>query len=158
MKWARNDDRSGAPIGLTRRERWRRGYAAVLVAGAVLAGAVWAGTVWAGAQQAPRIGQQQASSSAPAHGAEPGTTSNPSPMPVPSPKSETRNPDAANTDRKKQIADEGANLLKLATDLKAEVDKTSKDTLSLNVIRKADQIEKLAHDVKEQMKVTVVPN
>jgi hypothetical protein len=55
-------------------------------------------------------------------------------------------------ERKKQIADESAKLLKLATDLKAEVDKTSKDTLSVNVIRKADEIEKLAHSVKEKMK------
>jgi hypothetical protein len=63
--------------------------------------------------------------------------------------------EAANAERKKQIADESAKLLKLAADLKAEVDKTTKDTLSLNVIRKADEIEKLAHDVKEKMKLTV---
>ena len=62
---------------------------------------------------------------------------------------------AANAERKKQIADDSAKLLKLATDLKAEVDKTSKDTLSLNVIRKADEIERLAHNVKEKMKLTV---
>ena len=48
--------------------------------------------------------------------------------------------EAANTERKKQIADDSEKLLKLATDLKTEVDKTSKDTLSLNVIRKADAI------------------
>jgi hypothetical protein len=60
----------------------------------------------------------------------------------------------ANAERKKQIADDSAKLLKLATDLKAEVDKTSKDTLSLNVIRKADEIERLAHSVKEKMKLT----
>lgn len=65
---------------------------------------------------------------------------------------------AANTDRKKQLADDSARLLKLANDLKAEVDKTNKDTLSLNVIRKADEIEKLAHSVREKMKLTVVPN
>ena len=59
---------------------------------------------------------------------------------------------AANAERRKQIADDSAKLLKLATDLKAEVDKTSKDTLSVNVIRKADEIEKLAHSVKEKMK------
>jgi hypothetical protein len=35
------------------------------------------------------------------------------------------------------------------------VDKTNKDMLSLNVIRKADEIEKLAHSVKEKMKLTV---
>ena len=62
---------------------------------------------------------------------------------------------AANTERKKQIADDSARLLKLATDLKAEVDKTNKDTLSLSVIHKADEIEKLAHNVKEKMKLTV---
>jgi cytochrome c-type biogenesis protein CcmH/NrfG len=65
--------------------------------------------------------------------------------------------EAANTERKKQIADDSEKLLKLATDLKTEVDKTSKDTLSLNVIRKADAIEKLAHDVKEKMKLSVGP-
>lgn len=65
--------------------------------------------------------------------------------------------EAANAERKKQIANDSAKLLKLATDLKSEVDKTNKDTLSLNVIRKADEIEKLAHDVKEKMKLTVGP-
>ena len=41
---------------------------------------------------------------------------------------------------------------------KAEVDKTTKDTLSISVIRKADAIEKLAHEVKEKMKLTVGAN
>lgn len=62
---------------------------------------------------------------------------------------------AANVERRKQIADDSAKLLKLATDLKSEVDKTTKDTLSLGVIRKADEIERLAHSVKEKMKLTV---
>ncbi len=66
-----------------------------------------------------------------------------------------QNFEAANAERKKQIAEDSAKLLQLATDLKAEVDKTDKDTLSLNVIRKAEQIEKLAHGVKEKMKLTV---
>jgi hypothetical protein len=65
---------------------------------------------------------------------------------------------AANAERKKQISDDSARLLKLVSDLKSEVDKTNKDTLSLNVIRKADEIEKLAHSVREKMKLTVVPN
>jgi hypothetical protein len=64
----------------------------------------------------------------------------------------------ANAERKKQIADDSAKLLKLATDLKTEVDKTNKDTLSLSVIRKADEIERLAHSVKEKMKLTVGSN
>jgi len=66
--------------------------------------------------------------------------------------------DAANIARKKLIADESALLLKLASELKSEVDKTGKDTLSLNVMRKADMVEKLAHDVKEKMKLSVGSN
>jgi hypothetical protein len=72
--------------------------------------------------------------------------------------SNRRNYAAANAERRKQIAEDSARLLKLATDLKAEVDKTTKDTLSLNVIRKADDIENLAHSVKEKMKLTVAAN
>ena len=59
---------------------------------------------------------------------------------------------AGESDRKKQIANESAQLLDMALALKAEVDKTTKDTLSLNVIKKADEIEKLAKQVKEKMK------
>jgi len=69
-----------------------------------------------------------------------------------------RNFEAVNAERRKVIADESALLLKLATDLKAEVDKTNKDTLSLNVIRRADLVEKLAHDMKEKMKLSVAAN
>jgi len=69
-----------------------------------------------------------------------------------------QNFEAANAERRKQIADDSSKLLKLATDLKAEVDKTTKDTLSLAVIRKADEIERLAHGVKEKMKLTVGAN
>lgn len=49
---------------------------------------------------------------------------------------------------KQEIASECANLLKMATDLKAEVDKTTKDTLSVTVVRKAGEIEQLAHKVR----------
>jgi len=63
--------------------------------------------------------------------------------------------EAANAERKKEIASDSAKLLKLATELKAEVDKTNKDTLNLKVVRKADEIEKLAHSVKEKMQLTV---
>ena len=60
--------------------------------------------------------------------------------------------DAPDSARKKQIADESSQLLAMALSLKAEVDKTNKDTLSLKVIRKADQIERLAKTVKEGAK------
>jgi hypothetical protein len=71
---------------------------------------------------------------------------------------EQQNYEAANAERKKQIAADSAKLLKLATDLKAEVDQSNKDMLSLNVIRKAEEIEKLAHNVKEKMKLAVGPS
>jgi hypothetical protein len=36
--------------------------------------------------------------------------------------------------------------------LKQYVDKSNENTLSLDVVRKAEEIEKLAHSVKEKMK------
>ena len=63
---------------------------------------------------------------------------------------------AANFERKKQMNDDSAKLLKLATELKSEVDKSTKDTLSLGVVHKAEEIEKLAHSVKEKMKLSAV--
>lgn len=59
---------------------------------------------------------------------------------------------SADGQRKKQISDESTQLLAMAVALKAEVDKTNKDVLSLNVIRKADEIERLARTVKERIK------
>jgi hypothetical protein len=50
--------------------------------------------------------------------------------------------------RQKQIADDTADLLKLANSLKAEVDKTNEDTLSVAVVRQAGEIEKLAHKMR----------
>ena len=58
----------------------------------------------------------------------------------------------AGANRKKAIAEESARLLRMATELKAEVDKTTKDTLSMQVIRKAAEIERLARDVKGSLK------
>jgi hypothetical protein len=57
-----------------------------------------------------------------------------------------------NDDRQKRLVADTDKLLELATDLKQQVDKTTKDTMSVNVIKKADEIEKLAHSVKERMK------
>jgi hypothetical protein len=55
-------------------------------------------------------------------------------------------------ERQKKIIDDTAKLLQLATELKTDVDKTTKEEMSLDVIRKADEIERLAHDVKQRMK------
>src|SRR3954470_592547 len=43
-------------------------------------------------------------------------------------------------------------LLALATELKVDVDKTTEDTLSLDVIKKTEQVEKLAKQVREKMR------
>src|SRR5579859_6901280 len=53
---------------------------------------------------------------------------------------------ATEEQRRKQISDESTQLLAMALALKAEVAKTNKDVLSINVIRKADEIERLAHN------------
>lgn len=43
-------------------------------------------------------------------------------------------------------------LLALATELKEDVDKTTEDTLSLDVIKKTEQVEKLAKQVRDKMR------
>jgi len=58
--------------------------------------------------------------------------------------------DAAAGPPKKQPATDGANLLKMANDLKANMDQTSPDTLSVAVIRQAEEIEKLAHKMRSK--------
>jgi hypothetical protein len=57
-----------------------------------------------------------------------------------------------NTERQKRLEDDTAKLLSLATELKEQVDKTNKDIMSVDVIKKAEEIEKLAKDVKDRMK------
>ncbi len=52
--------------------------------------------------------------------------------------------------QEQRAAKESADLLKLATELKAAVAKSSKDTLSLAVIRKADEIERVARGMKDR--------
>ncbi|HUV70152.1 MAG TPA: hypothetical protein VMW15_10865 [Terracidiphilus sp.] len=57
---------------------------------------------------------------------------------------------AAVDPQKKQLADDSANLLRLANSLKAAVDKTTQDTLSIVVVRQAEEIEKLAHKMRKK--------
>jgi methionyl-tRNA synthetase len=58
----------------------------------------------------------------------------------------------ANQEREAQLKRDTERLFKLATELKDYVDKSNENTLSLDVIKKAEEIEKLAHSVKEKMK------
>jgi len=59
------------------------------------------------------------------------------------------------TPQRKQLADDTAKLLTLANELKAELDKSSKNTLSLSVIKKAEQVEKLAQKVRDEVKASL---
>jgi hypothetical protein len=58
----------------------------------------------------------------------------------------------ANQERQARLQRDAENLLKLATELKQYVDKSNEHTLSLEVVKKAEEIEKLARSVKEKMK------
>jgi hypothetical protein len=56
------------------------------------------------------------------------------------------------SERQKQLVADTNKLLALTTALKEQVDDSNKNVLSLDMIKKADQIEKLAHSVKERIK------
>jgi hypothetical protein len=57
-----------------------------------------------------------------------------------------------NKDRQAKLKADTDKLLDLATQLKQQVDKSNENVLSLDVIKKAAEIEKLAHSVQERMK------
>lgn len=59
---------------------------------------------------------------------------------------------ALNDSRHKRLEDDVAKLQSLTNELKSDVDKANKDELSLDVMRKAAEIEKLAHDVQSRMR------
>jgi hypothetical protein len=63
----------------------------------------------------------------------------------------------ANKKRQQDIKNDTDKLFELATELKAAVDKTNENMLSLDVIKKAEQVEKLAKKVKENMKEVAGP-
>ncbi len=57
-----------------------------------------------------------------------------------------------NEERQSQLKQDTEKLFKLATELKEQVGKTNQNILSLDVVEKAEEIEKLAHSVKEKMR------
>jgi hypothetical protein len=58
----------------------------------------------------------------------------------------------ANLERHAAIKSDTEKLLKLAVELKASVDKSNANLLSMDVVKKAEEIEKLAHSVRDKMK------
>lgn len=59
---------------------------------------------------------------------------------------------ARGKERQKQIQEDTDKLLKLATELKQYVDKTNENILSIDVLRKTDEIDKLAKTIRDKMK------
>jgi hypothetical protein len=66
------------------------------------------------------------------------------------------NVEAYNKKREKDIADASRKLLSLAISLKSDLEHDSGSGLSPDAIRKAKEIEKLAHDVKETMRINII--
>ena len=56
------------------------------------------------------------------------------------------------SERQKKLIADTNRLLALANELKVDMDKTTKDQMSIQVIHKAEEIEKLARSVKDRMK------
>ena len=57
-----------------------------------------------------------------------------------------------NENRQKDLKRDTVKLLELATELKQYVDRTNESVLSIEVIRKTEEIEKLAKSIKNKMK------
>lgn len=62
-----------------------------------------------------------------------------------------------NKQRQKKIREDTEKLFQLATELKAAVEKSNENVLSVDVVRKAGEVEKLAKRVKENMKESIAP-
>lgn len=58
----------------------------------------------------------------------------------------------ANLERQAQLKSDTDKIFKLAVELKDYVDKSNENTLSLSVLKKAEEIEKLARSVKDKMR------
>ncbi len=58
----------------------------------------------------------------------------------------------ANEQRQADLKRDTEKLVQLSTELKEYVDKTNQNVLSVEVVRKAEEIERLAHNVKTKMR------
>jgi len=62
-----------------------------------------------------------------------------------------------NVARQKEMTTDTARLVALATEVKTDTEKTGKESLSAIELHKVEQIEKLAHSVREKMRATITP-
>lgn len=129
----------------SQRRRVPRGVSQFILVGcAALAVAASVGLMRTQAQESfplPAINPPGAKAAAPASGT------------APSPASQSALQQPGTTDSgaaMPEAAQQCAELLRLATDLKAAVDKSSAGTLSVTVVRKAGEIEQLAHKVRNE--------
>ncbi len=130
-------------IGAANSDGWLRshgGKLCVLACFALLAVAIGAGLLYSHAQELFPLPAYDPPKST--------STQAPAPAQQQKPPAGSAPADQHTEGGKQEIASECANLLKMATDLKTEVDKTTKDTLSVTVVRKAGEIEQLAHKVR----------
>jgi len=81
--------------------------------------------------------------------ADPASAASGAEAPKAGPAPEPENRGAANAEAEDTVSAECAGLLKLAASLKTEVDKTTKDELSISVVRDAGQIELMARKMRE---------
>jgi hypothetical protein len=56
------------------------------------------------------------------------------------------------SERQKKLVEDTDKLLVLTTALKEQINESNKNILSLDMVKKAEEIEKLAHSVKERIK------
>jgi hypothetical protein len=132
-------------------QRWRVGLCVLVAVGALAAAGVGLRRVHAQSTPSASAAEPQNAATAdekPGAAAENPPTSAAAPVAKPS---EASSPEQQ---RKQEVANECANLLKMATDLKTEVDKTTKDELSIAVVRKAGELEQFAHKVRGDTRLT----
>jgi hypothetical protein len=148
-------ERMGARVPPSRRlRRWIACFCALAVLVALAAAGVGLRRVHAqSGAQAPAANAQARLTA----GENPGATAENPPSVAAAPVEGQPKPgssDSPQQQRKQEVANDCANLLKLATDLKVEVDKTTKDELSIAVVRKAGEIEQFARKVKGDPRLT----
>lgn len=125
-----------------------RVFRVALMGGLMLVGAEWAGcTAGATAQKSTGPTIPSASESGVSPAGDPIAPAGPLHE-----RMEEQRRDALNDSRHKRLEADVEKLLALTNELKTDVDKANKDELSMDVVRKAQEIEKLAHDVQSRMK------
>lgn len=62
-----------------------------------------------------------------------------------------------NNERRKSLVSDSDKLLKLATELNNEIARSNSGSLTPEQLRKISEIEKLAHNVRDKMTMTIVP-